>query len=277
MPTRITTVDIARMAKVNQSTVSRVLNPATAGMIGKKKREKILALCDELGFRPSVSARSVATGKTYKVGLILGSMEWDMSDPEFTFFVKTLCDNLQKSSYTLALIHADDSLHPMSEEVRRILMSETADAYVLGATMLKGQTVDFLRRLSRPLITIYTPTLNHISNFSNVSCDYSSAIREVWKRIPEEWLSRMAFFGRDNEFSKDKIAKIKAVASELHVDTSGMKTLLYGDERKPFFMALFEGFSNAMSLFDKLDGIKFVWCSNDFCVGPLQCPSDAWN
>lgn len=264
MSSRITTVDVARMAKVNQSTVSRALNPATAGMISRKRRKQILSICDKLGFRPSVSARSVATGKTYKVGLILGSMEWDMSDPEFTFFVKTLCDDLQQSSYTLALIHVDDSAHPMSEEVRRVLMSETADAYVLGATMLKGQTVDFLRRLSRPLITIYTPIPSYMSSFSNVSCDYAAALRDVWRRIPEEWVSRIAFFGRDNEFSRDKIAKIKAAASDVHLDASGMRILLYGDERKPFFMALFEGFSHAAKMLRKLEGIRFVWCSNDF-------------
>lgn len=63
--------DIARSANVSHSTVSRALrnsplvNPATA--------EKIRKIAAESNFRPSAVGRSLATGRTYTIGVVVAS------------------------------------------------------------------------------------------------------------------------------------------------------------------------------------------------------------
>lgn len=63
--------DIARSANVSHSTVSRALrnsplvNPATA--------EKIRRIAEESNFRPSAVGRSLATGRTYAIGVVVAS------------------------------------------------------------------------------------------------------------------------------------------------------------------------------------------------------------
>jgi DNA-binding LacI/PurR family transcriptional regulator len=64
--------DIARSANVSHSTVSRALrnsplvNPATA--------EKIRRIAAESNFRPSAVGRSLATGRTYTIGVVVASL-----------------------------------------------------------------------------------------------------------------------------------------------------------------------------------------------------------
>ncbi len=64
--------DIARTANVSHSTVSRALshsplvNPATA--------EKIRRIAAESNFRPSAVGRSLATGRTYTIGVVVASI-----------------------------------------------------------------------------------------------------------------------------------------------------------------------------------------------------------
>lgn len=64
--------DIARSANVSHSTVSRALrhsplvNPATA--------EKIRRIATESNFRPSAVGRSLATGRTYTIGVVVASL-----------------------------------------------------------------------------------------------------------------------------------------------------------------------------------------------------------
>jgi DNA-binding LacI/PurR family transcriptional regulator len=60
--------DVARLAGVSKQTVSRVLNDHPA--VRAETREAVLAAMRTLGYRPSRSARSLASGRTRMLGVI---------------------------------------------------------------------------------------------------------------------------------------------------------------------------------------------------------------
>ncbi|MBC9717697.1 LacI family DNA-binding transcriptional regulator [Streptomyces sp. TRM66268-LWL] len=60
--------DVARLARVSKQTVSRVLNDHPA--VRAETREAVRAAMDTLGYRPSRSARSLASGRTRMLGVI---------------------------------------------------------------------------------------------------------------------------------------------------------------------------------------------------------------
>ncbi|HET6857555.1 MAG TPA: LacI family DNA-binding transcriptional regulator [Streptomyces sp.] len=60
--------DVARLAGVSKQTVSRVLNENPS--VRPETRTKVLAAMSELGYRPSSSARSLASGRTRILGVI---------------------------------------------------------------------------------------------------------------------------------------------------------------------------------------------------------------
>ncbi len=65
----ITIKDIAKMAKVAPSTVSRALN--NKGRMSSATRERILRLARELGYHPNINAKGLATNRTGNIGIII--------------------------------------------------------------------------------------------------------------------------------------------------------------------------------------------------------------
>ncbi len=62
-------VDVARAAGVSQSTVSLVVN-GRPGRVGASTRDRVLAVIDELGFRPNLTARGLRLSVTGTIGLV---------------------------------------------------------------------------------------------------------------------------------------------------------------------------------------------------------------
>ena len=72
---RTTIKDIARIAGVSVTTVSRALNDAPE--IRPETRERILRICREQGFRINYLARSLVSSRTHVLGVVLP----DLSGP----------------------------------------------------------------------------------------------------------------------------------------------------------------------------------------------------
>lgn len=62
-----TSWDVARLARVSQKTVSRVLNREPS--VSRTTRERVLQAIGELGYRPNMAARSLGAAKAYALGL----------------------------------------------------------------------------------------------------------------------------------------------------------------------------------------------------------------
>jgi LacI family transcriptional regulator len=65
---RLTIRDVARASNVSIGTVSKALN--NSGHLRQETREKIIAICQEMGFRPNDLAQSLHRGQSLTVGLI---------------------------------------------------------------------------------------------------------------------------------------------------------------------------------------------------------------
>ncbi|WP_153769097.1 LacI family DNA-binding transcriptional regulator [Labrenzia sp. CE80] len=70
---RVTAHDVAKRAGVSQSAVSRVFTPGTS--VSPLMAEKVQKAADELGYRPNVLARSLITGRSRIIGLLVSYLE----------------------------------------------------------------------------------------------------------------------------------------------------------------------------------------------------------
>lgn len=70
--------DVASAAGVSVSVVSRVLNPES-GPVAPAKRDTVLRIIEELGYRPRAAARELSVGQTPTVGLVVT----DLANPFF--------------------------------------------------------------------------------------------------------------------------------------------------------------------------------------------------
>jgi DNA-binding LacI/PurR family transcriptional regulator len=72
---RVTIRDVAQRARVSPTTVSFVLNDVQGPSLRKETRQRVIRAARELGYAPSAAARSLITGQTYSIGLIIFSAE----------------------------------------------------------------------------------------------------------------------------------------------------------------------------------------------------------
>ena len=70
----ITIHDLARLAGLNPSTVSRALR--NDPRVRTSTRERITSLAAEHGYIPNLNARNLADGKTRMIALLMGSLEF---------------------------------------------------------------------------------------------------------------------------------------------------------------------------------------------------------
>ena len=101
----VTSQDVAKLAGVSQSAVSRVFSPGRS--VSTKMAAKVRAAADELGYRPNRLARSLITGQSKIIGLVVAYLE-NQFYPEA---LEKLSKSLQERGYHVMIFMAklDDS------------------------------------------------------------------------------------------------------------------------------------------------------------------------
>ncbi len=98
---RITIADVADYAGVTKTTVSRVLN--NKGEISSETRAKVLTAVEKLGYRRSRIARSLATDRTYLLGLIVPTI----ANEFFIEIVRGAEDTAWENDYKILLCNTE--------------------------------------------------------------------------------------------------------------------------------------------------------------------------
>ena len=232
MKNTVTAVQIARMAGVSPATVSRALNPAQAWRISREKREEIRSLARKYGFKSCSARKAGRYVKTFRVALLLGRMNHDLVVGG-NVLVHRMCDILQASGYILELIRVDFSPENLVANVRDMLKSDEADVYVIGGGLVRGQSLELLRKLSPRLILLLNsniqnrfPDYHWLSYFSR---DAGEAYRQALSALPQKFRQKIVYFGNNNSSSRIKIEEIKKTAASLGMDLGGFSTCLFGD------------------------------------------------
>lgn len=83
-PRRSTIADVAALAKVDRSVVSRLINDDPGLRIRDSTRQRVLDAIAMLGYRPNVMARSLRTARTRTIGLLIP----DFANPIYTEIIK---------------------------------------------------------------------------------------------------------------------------------------------------------------------------------------------
>ncbi|HWU59332.1 MAG TPA: LacI family DNA-binding transcriptional regulator [Microbacteriaceae bacterium] len=140
-----TIYDIAELAGVNPSTVSRALS--RPGRISPKTEKLIQDAARTLNYRVNPMARALPTGRTNTLGLILA----DITNPVFFSLVRGAEHSAAQAGYTLVLAESQESGEREAEVSDRVVPS--VDGMILVATR---QSDEQLRELSerKPLVVI---------------------------------------------------------------------------------------------------------------------------
>ncbi|MEM1065587.1 MAG: LacI family DNA-binding transcriptional regulator [Pseudomonadota bacterium] len=116
MPERkVTSLDVAAKAGVSQSAVSRVFTPGAS--VSKRMAEKVRAAADELGYRPNVLARSLITGRSRIIGLVVAYLE----NQFYPDALERLSNALQEQGYHILIFMASGTGEGVDQVIDELL------------------------------------------------------------------------------------------------------------------------------------------------------------
>ncbi|NRT50739.1 LacI family transcriptional regulator [Clostridium beijerinckii] len=101
----VTIKDIAKLANVSHTTVSRALN--NSPYINEETKVKIIALAKELNYVPNYSAKSLVLLKSYVIGVFFSSISEGTSDTFFHEIIRGV-NNVIDKEYNLVVRGIDD-------------------------------------------------------------------------------------------------------------------------------------------------------------------------
>lgn len=126
---KVTSLDVARLAGVSQSAVSRVFTPGASA--SKATRERVMEAAATLGYRPNTLARAMITGRSRIVGLVVA----DLNNQFYSVALELLSRALQDKGYQVLVFlsgNATESVAPMLQS----LMDYQVDGIITGSVAM---------------------------------------------------------------------------------------------------------------------------------------------
>src|ERR1700722_5456330 len=180
MTRRITSNDIARAAGVSQTTVSFVLNKTEGTSISAKTKARVLSAAETLGYVPNSAARTLVSGRTRTLGLVLARgdlMRFDAFAPPLMFGISRVC-NLHGYKLLVEAIEPGSRRDAYFELTR----SKSIDALIVLNSNSEDEGLVRLIESNFPVIlfgSIYHPKENSITP------NTSRAVEQVTRHLVE--------------------------------------------------------------------------------------------
>ncbi len=139
--------DVARLAGVSITTVSRILNNKPD--VAPATRQRVLDVIQDLNYIPHAQAQNLAAGKSCSIAVLYPSDSTGFSEMEFEFFVGC-SQTAAKAGFLFNLM-----VNPVSEhDLLNLFRSSQVDGVILMEIHLRDWRVDLLRDRGYPFVLI---------------------------------------------------------------------------------------------------------------------------
>ncbi len=170
--------DVAAIAKVHPSTVSRVLRNVENLKISENTKERIFSAIKELNYQPDQTARALRLKKSFTIGLIIPNI----SSPYFSGIAKSLDEACSQEGYTLII---SDTNENQEKEIKAVkdLYSRGVDGLVIAPVQDSDEHIKELIERDFPFVLIDRDFEEYDTNA--VICNESESAYNAVKRLIE--------------------------------------------------------------------------------------------
>lgn len=165
----VTAMDVAKLAGVSQSSVSRVYFEGAS--VSDKTRKRVLEAAAELGYRPNVYARSLITNQSKIIGLVMKSVQ----NPFYAHVLKRFSSIFKQRGYSILFVSTNND-EIQDEDVETLLNYHVAGVIVTDATMSETVGEEF-KKNQIPLVFFNRKPSTDV--FHSVSCNNLEAGRSI--------------------------------------------------------------------------------------------------
>ena len=180
----ITSQDVALLAGVSQSAVSRVFTPGAS--VSQKTRDKVRAAADDLGYRPNVLARSLITGQSRIIGLVVAYLD----NQFYPTALEKLSHALQEQGYHVLIFMASNTTSNIDQVVDEILDYQV-DGIIAASVAMSSDLAQRCQVAGVPVVLFNRKQDD--DRFSAITSDNFSGGRAVAEHLIETGRRRIGY------------------------------------------------------------------------------------
>ncbi|CAM3108616.1 LacI family DNA-binding transcriptional regulator [Paenibacillus sediminis] len=141
--------DVARMAKVSISTVSRVMNaPET---VAESKRARVLQAIEELQYQPNALAQGLISKKSNTLGVLIP----DIRNPYYSDVIRGMEDAAKLLGYSLLICNTDRDEERLISYLENFYVKQV-DGIIFASDFLRSSYYEAIQRLQFPAVLVST-------------------------------------------------------------------------------------------------------------------------
>lgn len=146
--------DIARLAGVSRSTVSRVINDDRR--VSPEVRERVKGIIEAVGYHPNAAARALASRRSGVFGVVLPQPFGTIyNDPWFSRFIQGCLDGSREAGISMMLLmEPTNDQKAATQIIDRFVTSRHVDGLIISGSFLGDVLVPALAEQSFPYMMI---------------------------------------------------------------------------------------------------------------------------
>ncbi|WP_035971082.1 LacI family DNA-binding transcriptional regulator [Bradyrhizobium sp. WSM3983] len=239
-------IDVARLAGVSQSAVSRTFTPGAS--VSAKTKRKVLAAAAELGYQPSIIPRIMLTHRSALVAIVIGGMY----NPYYTDIVDRFAKKIQEAGSSVILFSVDHGEY--IDEIVPQISAYRVDGIITALSIVSQEAAEACAKMQIPVVLFNGRIRN--AWVSSVCCDNVGGGREIADLFIRHGCRKFAFIGgtKGNLANDDRLAGYMGRLAE---DGISNVRFGYGDFR-------YEGGQRiAREFFSSRERPDAIFCAND--------------
>jgi LacI family transcriptional regulator len=267
----VTIRDVAKHAGVSAKTVSRVINEEP--FVRDSTRAKVLQAIEDLGFVVDLSAKRLATGQAYAIGLIYHNASWHY----ILEVQKAVLQAAREAGYSTVMHPCDVCTESDSQEILRTVSQRAVDGFIFtppadNLTLL----LETLQDLGIPFVRL-TPS-DRQKPWPYVTATDMQGAYEMTKYLLELGHRRIGYVvgPTDQKAGNDRLDGYKAALTEYGIAFDPSLIRQGNDHFRTGFAAasdLLEGDPRPTAIFCSNDEMAAGACAGVFDAG-LRVPKD---
>lgn len=253
----VTYEDIARKAKVSIATVSHVIN--NTRFVEPKTKQRVIDVINDLKYKPNLLARSLATGKTSTIGLVIS----DITNPFYPEIVSGVEDASREKGYSVLLCNINYETKKGLESIGA-LISKKIDGIIIATSQVADPIIEEI--IEYGINYVIVDWGDRDINADKLTFNFDRGIKEAVDYLISMG-HRKIFFISGPRDRKSSMVRIKSFVNAIsnHKDKDIYYKVLEGDHK------LEGGYTSAKEILDEKIIPSAVMCSNDLtAIGAME-------
>lgn len=180
--------DVAKLACVDVSTVSRALN--NTSYVHPETKERIFAAAKELGYHPNVMAQALRQGKRHTIGVIVPSLFLSI----FAGITLGMEQEAHKRNYAILLCSSFDDSSVEKESLNR-LRNGFIDGLIIASTGRNTRLIQDIQASGIPVVQIVR---EQIPKMNSIVADYEATGYDAVHYLYRQGARNIGFLGGNN-------------------------------------------------------------------------------